>query len=245
MSRARKEKELKRLFLRGVPKARWCNPFFRRQYELMYSIYSDRTESERLLNIFSSRDLSGKRSDTFRNSFFNGYIYHELDFWQDAFKGNEEGSYDTEYADGYFDKIVTTKVILEHVSCPASLMKELSRISGMGGRLYLIAPHIRRQHQKPYDYMRFTECAIRKLAIDAGFRVVSIKNCGGFLAMVGYYFYFVQRGLKLPKCIERFADIAVYWIVEPLFYFLDNMDNGYGRDMTMYFTVILEKERVE
>ena len=53
--------------------------------------------------------------------------------------------------------------------------------------------------------------------------------------MVGYYAYFFQRGLGLPRYVERFADFIVYWLVEPLCYFLDRFDNGYGRDMTMYF----------
>ena len=52
---------------------------------------------------------------------------------------------------------------MEHVSDPRSLFKEFRKIIKPNGRIYLIAPLIRRQHQAPYDYFRFTEYSLQML----------------------------------------------------------------------------------
>ena len=227
---------LSSLYFKNVPKARWINPFFRESFNLLFDC-SEFSRGRSVLNIVSSRDLSSKREEIFRKHFFHSCTYSTIDFWEDNFliKDSEYRSKILPFKEDSFDSIITTKVILEHTSDPEKVISEFFRVLKPSGKLFLIAPHIRRQHQKPHDYFRFTECMLLKLLSETGFQNIEITPTGGFMAMVGYYAYFVQRGLMLPSIVEKLADFLVYWLIEPLCYLIDYFDNGYGRDMTMYF----------
>ena len=127
-------------------------------------------------------------------------------------------------------------MILEHVN-PWHVLSEINRVLKPDGSVFLIAPHIRRQHQPPYDYFRYTEYALIKILNETNFCDLNIKNTGGFMAVIGYYFYFFQRGLSIPRIFEKIFDFLHYYLIEPFFYFIDGFDNGYGRDMTLYFMI--------
>jgi SAM-dependent methyltransferase len=245
-----RKKSLERLFYDKIPKARKINPFFREQFELIYDASLAASPGRTILNIYSSNDLSGDRENVFSSNFFTDCQYHSIDFWEDQFIGSSINTalskskpekYHTNYPDNSFDVVITTKVIMEHVSSPEMLLKEVYRILKPGGRAFVIAPHIRRQHQPPYDYYRFTEYALSNLFKSSGFSDLDIRHCGGFMAVVGYYFYFFQRGLGLSPTLEKSLDFIHYYVIEPLFYGLDRLDNGYGRDMTLYFMVRAHK----
>jgi len=237
--------KLEKLFYKSIPKARKINPFFREYFELVYDAKSSLGIGARLLNIYSSADLSSKREDCFRDVFFVNTEYYSIDFWADQFIENGkivsqnpgDERYHLHFQDNFFDAVFSTKVIMEHVSKPQIVVDELYRVLKPGGIAFVVAPHIRRQHQPPHDYFRFSQYALDMLFHKSGFSTVTIKNTGGFMAVVGYYSYFFQRGLGVSKFIEKILDWMHYWIIEPICYSLDRLDNGYGRDMTLYFLV--------
>jgi len=248
MSRLASKQELENIYYRMIPKARRINPFFRESFELLYEC-SVMVRSGKLLNIYSSNDLSGQRESCLSELLFASSDYYTADFWEDMFidfNGKkvelDPGNYTLPVESGQFDAIITTKVILEHVSNPTRLIEEFNRLLKPGGRIYLIAPHIRRQHQKPYDFFRFTEFALDYMLSENGFENINIRHCGGYAALVGYYGYFIQRGLNVHSYIKRLLDIVHYNIFEPLCFAIDKLDNGYGRDITMYFMVRASKE---
>jgi SAM-dependent methyltransferase len=241
--------DLRKLFFKNVPKARSINPFFVEQFNLIYDASRRCKNGENILNIICSRDLSSVRADFYRRTFFANSTYYEIDFWRDQFMklGSEPVvdapimPYRIDFEDNSFEVVVTTKIIMEHVSNPSAVFRELFRVLKPGGMLFLIAPHIRRQHQAPYDYYRFTEYSLEMLLKSAGYSSYAIGNTGGFMAVVGYYFYFFQRGLAVPRYFMHILDLIHHYLIEPIFFFLDRIDNGYGRDMTMYFTVRAQK----
>ena len=235
-------------YYKTTPKARKINPFFRECFSLMMKAKCFAKPNSNILNIFSSNDLSSARESFIRNNVFADCNYHSIDFWQDEFVSLDCSKirsyhYQTFHEENSFDVIYTTKILMEHVSDPRSLFMEFRKILKPNGRIYLIAPLIRRQHQAPFDYFRFTEYSLQMLFREYDFEILDITNSGGFMAVVGYYFYFFQRGLGLPLLLERLLDFVHYYVIEPLFYFLDSLDNGYGRDMTLYFLVEAELKK--
>jgi len=82
-----------------------------------------------VLNIYASRDDSGFRESVYKELFRNS-DYHTLDFWEDKFiyKGKSMGnSYTIPFPDNTFYAVITTKIILEHISEPELAIKEIAR----------------------------------------------------------------------------------------------------------------------
>ena len=232
------KKFLESVYYKCVPKARKINPFFRESFQIVYDAACASRGNKRVLNIFSSQDLSAEREKIFRKSFFNDADYSAVDFWEDSFVTDIHGKTSSlPFAPNSFDVILTTKILLEHTTKPQHIFDEFFRVLRPGGQLFLIAPHIRRQHQPPHDYYRFTEHALEHLLSTSKYSNYTINHAGGFMAVVGYYSYFFQRGLPIPKLVEKLLNFFTYHFVEPFCYSLDMIDNGYGRDFTLYFFV--------
>lgn len=235
---------LRQLFFSQVPKARRINPIFRKIFDLMYAAHKEAGAGKRMLNIYASWDLSGEREDFYRKFFFADCDYAALDYLRDEFIDPRNPSKDPHripYPDNHFDLIVTTKYIMEHISEPQKVINEFYRVLKPRGQVFAVAPHIRRQHQPPWDYFRYTEYALEHLLRRAGFTRLSIEHTNGFLATAAYYAYFFERGLGIPRWLQKPFDWIHAWIIEPVCYALDRLDNGYGRDMTLYFTIRARK----
>lgn len=235
-SRAELEKE----FFAHVPKARKINPIYRHFFDMTYKAHLAARPGKRLLNIYASWDLSGEREELYREKFFDECDYEAVDYKEDRFidlKNPDKPRHQIPFSDKSFDILVTTKYIMEHISEPEDVVREFKRVLKSGGEVFAVAPHIRRQHQPPWDYYRYTEYALQHLFKKAGFSEVTVTPTNGFMTVVGYYAYFFQRGLGAPKWVEKCFDWLHYWVVEPLCYKLDGLDNGYGRDMSLYFII--------
>ena len=239
-----KKQSLRDAFFRRIPNARKSNPVFRAFFELMYSAHLAAPPGTHLLNVYSSHDLSGNREEVYREQFFSACTYEAVDFEKDSFL--RDGSavagspHLLPFSDDSFDALVTTKIIMEHVSDPEKVVSEFARVLKTGGSAFVVAPLVRRQHQKPYDYFRYTEFGLRHLFEKSGFREIVITPSNGAMVTLATYAYFFQRGL-IPRRLQFVLDWVDYWIIEPVAFFLDDFDDGYGRDLTLYFMVRAKK----
>ncbi len=82
------------------------------------------------------------------------------------------------FQDNEFETIIVSDV-LEHISEPGKLWKEMHRILAPGGRLLLSAPFFYGLHEEPYDYYRYTEHALRRFARQSNFEVLLLQSVGG------------------------------------------------------------------
>jgi len=240
---AEKEK-LKKEFLKAVPNARTINPFMMSIFEFMYQAHLSAKKGTRLLNIYMSSDASGKREDVYRNHFFNECEYKVIDFNQHHFiyhGKKEDEPYTLPFSDNHFDVVVTTKYIMEHVAEPEQAIREFRRVVKPGGEVFLVAAHVRRQHQAPYDFFRYTEFGLEYLFKKVGFREWTITPTDGAMYTIPYYSYFFQRQTPMPKWLEFFMNSIHTWIIEPVGFFIQRFDTGYGRDLTSYFCARAKK----
>ena len=97
-------------------------------------------------------------------------------------------------SDARFDHVLLTQV-LEHIPEPAQVLAELHRVLKPGGRLWLTAPLFYAEHEKPYDFFRYTRFGLRHLLEGAGFTVSEIEWMEGYLGTLSYQARVLSRAL--------------------------------------------------
>lgn len=110
--------------------------------------------------------------------------------------------------DGRFDRVVFNQV-MEHLPEPDKALAELHRVLKPGGRIFCSVPLFYEEHQKPYDYFRYTQFALRKLFEDAGFRVVRIEWLEGYFGTVSHQFHQMYRWL--PHNVREVRALGLGW----------------------------------
>jgi SAM-dependent methyltransferase len=124
-----------------------------------------------------------------------------------------------------FDRVLSI-VVLEHTPEPARVIQEFHRVLKPGGMVHMVVPHMWEEHQKPYDFFRFTSSGIRYLLETSGFRIRKIEPIGGFFWQLGRRLMgvlsFTQQGWRWLL----FPILApVFGLILPLCcYYLDSID---------------------
>lgn len=95
---------------------------------------------------------------------------------------------------GRFDAIVFNQVI-EHLPDPRAVLAELHRVLKPGGRMICTGPLFYEEHEKPYDFYRYTQFGLRHLFGEAGFRIERLDWMEGYFGTVGYQLQGMARHL--------------------------------------------------
>jgi SAM-dependent methyltransferase len=99
---------------------------------------------------------------------------------------------------GTIDGVLCTQV-LEHTANPEGLLREIWRVLKPGGSLVMTAPFVWEEHEKPYDFFRFTEHGLRHLLDRGGFHVMAMrKTTGSIEALAQTCAIYVLNNLRLP-----------------------------------------------
>lgn len=85
----------------------------------------------------------------------------------------------------YFDTVLSTQV-LEHVEEFDEIFRELVRILKREGFLIITIPFCFEEHEKPYDFRRFTSFGIKKLFEDHGIELLDIKKSTNYKTTIMY-----------------------------------------------------------
>jgi SAM-dependent methyltransferase len=114
----------------------------------------------------------------------------------------------------YCDTLLATDV-LEHISNPDLLWKEMARILKNKGRLILASPFLYPLHEEPFDYCRYTEHKLRMFCENNGFTVIELRPYGGTpevifsliaihlnicKSLAACYVFLCNLFLKIPLC---------------------------------------------
>lgn len=111
------------------------------------------------------------------------------------------------FCDECFETVFCAQV-LEHVSEPAAMFREIGRVLRPNGHLILSAPHIWGIHEEPNDYFRFTNFGLTHLAGKAGLNTVKVE------AMAGYW---VTAGTRFCYYLQQFEKIGMKPVLLPLY----------------------------
>jgi SAM-dependent methyltransferase len=100
--------------------------------------------------------------------------------------------------DARFDHVLLTQV-LEHLPEPGRVLAELHRVLKPGGTLWLTAPLFYAEHERPYDFFRYTQYGLRHLLEAAGFEVREIDWMEGYLGTLSYQARLMSRALPSSR----------------------------------------------
>jgi SAM-dependent methyltransferase len=106
-----------------------------------------------------------------------------------------------------FDSLVSFEV-MEHVDDIEVFFSELVRVLRPGGRIIVSVPFCWMEHEKPYDYRRYTKIGLEKYLENKGFEIeLSRKTTGGLYSSL-INFVLVLRA-KLRGILSYFADVLL------------------------------------
>jgi SAM-dependent methyltransferase len=132
---------------------------------------------------------------------------------------------DLPFPNSSFDHVLSI-VVLEHTPRPGRVIEEFRRVLRPGGMVHIVVPHMWEEHQRPYDFFRFTSSGIRYLLEGNGIRIRKIHPVGGFFWQLGRRLMgvlsFTQQGwrwLLLPLLAPLFG-----FLLPLCCYYLDYLD---------------------
>lgn len=136
-----------------------------------------------------SRVLDAGAGDAQYRELFAQHQYESADF-QQVDKPYHDNTYVCDLAkipveSSRYDLVLMTQV-LEHLPEPFDVLRELRRVLRPDGTLYLSCPLYFEEHEKPYDFYRFTTYGLRHLLGKAGFHVVEIAWLEGYLGTISH-----------------------------------------------------------
>lgn len=111
--------------------------------------------------------------------------------------------------DGAFDTILLSDV-LEHIPDPDRFCLEIARVLAPGGKLLMNVPFFYWLHEKPYDYYRYTEFALRRFMERSGMSVLQLEATGGSLEILADI---VAKHVSRVPVVGRTAAAFSQWTV--------------------------------
>jgi SAM-dependent methyltransferase len=149
------------------------------------------------------RVLDAGAGDAPYRKLFSHAEYETADFLAVKGKKYREPDYVCDLAkipveDERFDHVLLTQV-LEHLPEPATVLAELNRVLKPGGTLWLTAPLFYAEHERPYDFYRYTRYGLAHLLESAGFAVREVEWMEGYLGTLSYQAKLLSRSLPASR----------------------------------------------
>ena len=154
--------------------------------------------------------------------------------------------------DGRFDAILFNQV-MEHLPDPRKVLVELKRVLKPGGMMLCTAPLFYEEHEKPYDFYRYTQFGWHHLMREAGLEVVRLDWLEGYFGTVAYQLETASRYLPMrprqiaPGLIGFFAapmmlaSKAIFRLLARLFYALDERTRYTADGYPKNYVVLVRK----
>jgi ubiquinone/menaquinone biosynthesis C-methylase UbiE len=118
------------------------------------------------------------------------------------------------FRDNAFDGIICSE-LLEHVSSPPAVLRDIHRVLRVGGLLLICVPFLNRIHGDPYDFGRYTDHYWLEALGSAGFSDILIEKQGFFWCVLmdmirDFAYQKTGAGGLSSQPVRRFIESAVY-----------------------------------
>ncbi len=109
---------------------------------------------------------------------------------------------------GEFDTIILSDV-LEHIPNPDHLWNEMSRVLAQGGKIIISVPFYYWLHERPNDYYRYTEFALRRFVENSGLTLIQLEPIGGTPEIIADIF---AKHVQVVPIIGKGLAIGIQYI---------------------------------
>lgn len=123
--------------------------------------------------------------------------------------------------------------VLEHVEEPPKKISEMYRILKTNGKIFMLVPLYWEEHEKPYDFFRFTRFGIEYLLKNAGFKEIDITPINGSFSIIGINIARQINDIYLLKPLIPLINL--------FFYYLDKKFTHKNSSNVMTYVVIAKK----
>ncbi|MBU1013192.1 MAG: class I SAM-dependent methyltransferase [Bacteroidetes bacterium] len=87
------------------------------------------------------------------------------------------------FEDKRFDSIITNQVF-EHVFNPHAFLKEINRVTKIGGLMLMTVPFVWDEHEQPFDYARYSFFGLRHILAEEGFETVEQRKSNNGITVI-------------------------------------------------------------
>lgn len=84
------------------------------------------------------------------------------------------------FEDGFFDSVFSSEVF-EHVFNLSEILTDVNRVLKSGGMMLITLPFVWEEHERPYDFARYTSFGIKHLLEEHGFEVVRLEKSTNYV----------------------------------------------------------------
>ena len=106
-------------------------------------------------------------------------------------EGNRQHNYADVFYDGKtipfedksFDSILSNQVF-EHVFNPNQFLKEINRVTKVGGRFLITVPFVWDEHEQPYDYARYSSFGLKYILAENGFEIIEHRKSNNGIEVI-------------------------------------------------------------
>ena len=106
-------------------------------------------------------------------------------------EGNRQHNYADVFYDGktipfedkIFDSILSNQVF-EHVFNPNQFLKEINRVTKVGGRFLITVPFVWDEHEQPYDYARYSSFGLKHILAENGFEIIEHRKSNNGIEVI-------------------------------------------------------------
>lgn len=148
------------------------------------------------------------------------------------------------YQDASFDAVLCTQV-LEHANHPDQLVKEIRRVLKPGGLAYITMPFVWNEHEKPYDFRRFTSFEHNRLLNSQNLDIRSISPTCGVFGVCGQLIsaYIVETFGTRYNIVYQLVTLLLCAPMQIIFLALDGIFKNNW--ITLDYVIIAEKNAQE
>lgn len=108
---------------------------------------------------------------------------------------DDEGNRNHQYADVFYDgktipfenkmfNSILSNQVFEHIFNPNEFLKEVNRVTKMGGSVLMTVPFVWDEHEQPYDYARYSSFGLKHILNENGFEVIEHRKSNNGIEVI-------------------------------------------------------------